>query len=92
MAGLGLLFLLWASGMPSPFASIPSDTVLVHYASGYQIPLFPVLKVAALLIMVVIAGTAYRLSAGFPEIYDRALSVASRLAFTHRQKESECYL
>lgn len=92
MAGLGLLLLLWASGLPPPFASIPSDTVLIHYASGYQIPLVPILKVAALLIMVTVAATFYRLSAGFPEIYERTLSIASKFPFTRRRNNSECYI
>lgn len=92
MAATGLFLLLWASGLPSLFASIPSDTVLIHYASEYKVPLIPILKIAALLIMIITAGAVYRLSANFRGYVDQMLSMASRLPFRRHPKESECYL
>ena len=92
MAGLGLILLLWASGIPLLFTNLPSDTVLIHYASGYQVPLIPILKFAALSIVMVIVGAVYRLSAGLRGTFNRTLSVASNLPFTRRPRDSDCYL
>ena len=92
MASTGLVLLLWASGLRSLFASIPSDIVLTHYASGYKVSLTSILKVAAFLIIMISAGIVYRLSASFREYLERTLSMASRLPFHRHPKDSECYL
>ena len=86
-AGLGTVLLLWASGVPSPFASLPPDTMLIHYASGYQVPLIPTLKVVALLLVFVTVSLVYRLSARFSAVYDRTLMITSSLPFTHRAND-----
>lgn len=91
-AGLATLLLLWASGTTSPFARIPSDAVLIHYASGYQVPLLPALKIMALSLVLTIAGLVYYLSAGLQESYHRTLSVASLLPFKQRLENSDCHL
>ena len=87
-AGLGTILLLWASGVPSPFASLPPDTMLIHYASGYEVPLIPTLKVAALLLVFVTVSLAYGLSPRFSAIHDRTLGITSGLPFTHRANDS----
>ena len=92
VAAIGLFLLLWASGLPSLFASIPSDMILIHYASGYKVPLIPILKIAALLIIMIIAVTVYRLSAGFRGHIDRMFIKTSRLPLHRPTKDSECYL
>ena len=92
MAAASLFLLLWASDLPSSFASIPSDTVLIHYASGYKVPLIPTLNIAAFLIVIITIGTVYRLSANFRAYLDRTFSMASRLPFHRYTKDSESYL
>ena len=89
MAATGLFLLLWASELPSLFASIPSDTVLIHYASGYKVPLIPTLKIAAFLIVMITTGAVYRLSDTFRAYLDRMFSMASRLSFHRHRKDSE---
>lgn len=44
---------------------IPADTVLIHYASGSQIPLLPLLKVTALIAFAFAIAILYRLSNRF---------------------------
>lgn len=43
---VGFIILVRSSGIPSLFEKIPADMVLIHYASGYQIPILVLLKVA----------------------------------------------
>lgn len=83
-AGGATILLLWASGVPSPFARLPPDTVLIHYASGYQVPLIPTLKVAVLVLVFVAVSLVYRLSPRFSVIHDRTHMITSSLPFTHR--------
>ena len=76
----GTFSLLWASGIPSPFASLPADAVLIHYASGYEVPLIPTLKVATLLLTLAALGLIYRQRPRFRMIYDETLSLASEFS------------
>jgi hypothetical protein len=49
----GFILFAKSTGLFAVFENIPKDTVLIHYASGYQIPLVPVLKVATLLTLAI---------------------------------------
>jgi len=71
------LLLLAASGVPSPFAALPADIVLIHYASGFQVPLVPVLKVLFLLTLPLLATLIYITSARFRALCAHVLSAAS---------------
>ncbi|MCJ1461598.1 hypothetical protein MMC07_000195 [Pseudocyphellaria aurata] len=54
-AALVFLFLTNICGIPSLFQRIPSDTVLIHYASGSRIPLIPLLKVISAILLLLAA-------------------------------------
>ena len=88
VVGLGTFSFIWASGIPSPFASLPEDAVLIHYASGYQVPLIPTLKIATLLLTLTVVGLVYRQRSRFRMIHDGTLNIASKFPFTHRTNNS----
>ena len=88
VVGLGTILLIWASGIPSPFASLPPDAVFIHYASGYQVPLIPTLKIATLLLILMIIGLIYRQRSRFRMIFDGTLNIASKFPFAHRTNNS----
>ena len=88
IVGLGTFSLIWASGIPSPFDSLPADTVLIHYASGYQVPLIPTLKITTLLLTLTVIGLIYRQRSRFRMIYDGTLSITSKFPFTSRTNNS----
>ena len=46
------MILVHASGLLNALESIPSDLTLIHYASGYQIRLWVLLRFAATLVLI----------------------------------------
>jgi hypothetical protein len=49
----GFILFAKSTGLFAVFENISKDTVLIHYASGYQIPLVPLLKVVTLLTLTI---------------------------------------
>ena len=90
IAIFGACLLLWVSGTHSPSIRFPSDVVLIHYASGYQVPLITVLKVLAVLIMMITAVLVYHLSASFHSTCNETLNLVTKFRFRHRPKDVEC--
>lgn len=57
----GVYLLITKSSIPSPFNTIPPDTVFIHYASGYEISALLVLKTTAIFTTLLAIGILYSL-------------------------------
>ena len=63
-----------ASGALNGFKSIPSDLTIIHYASGYQIRLWVLIRLAAtLVIMSTIAVVIYQRTNAFKALRSRII-------------------
>ena len=72
------------SGMLDSIRSIPSDLVIIHYASGYQVPFWILIKIAAALVIIsAIAVAIYQRTYAFKALRSRRIrNKPFDLAFT----------
>ncbi|SLM36949.1 Nuclear fusion protein, KAR5 [Lasallia pustulata] len=74
-ASLGVFLLISTSGAPLWLRSVTYDTILVHHASGFKLPLVIVFKAAAACLMVFGLAVLYNL-------FSRPLELTATNAFT----------
>ena len=69
--------------MLNGFKSIPSDLTIIHYASGYQVPFWVLVRLAATLVIIsTIAVVIYQCSNAFKALRSRVIrSKPSDLTF-----------
>lgn len=97
----GFLILVRASGVPSTLqqkfsAVVPADTVLIHHASGYQVPVFSLLPVAAFIASASFLAVLYHrfcrvpaaaTPAPGPELSSPFLKMVSQLRRSHDSRQ-----
>ena len=65
---------LYVSGMLNGFMSIPTDLVIIHYASGYQVRFWLLVKLAvALVVTITIAVAIYQRTNTFKALRSRSI-------------------
>ena len=68
------MIFIYISGMLDSIRSIPSDLVIIHYASGYQIRFWILAKVAAALVIIsAIAVAIYQRTYAFRVSHSRSI-------------------